>query len=82
MTSSMGNRTNGTYGALVIGGEALLAADVEPWRRQAPGTRLINEYGPTEAVVGCCVYEVKDGQTPRGIPIGRPIANVASLRAE
>ena len=62
--------------ALVIGGEALLAADVEPWRRRAPATRLINEYGPTETVVGCCVYEVKDEETSAGIPIGRPIANV------
>src|SRR6185369_1499963 len=38
--------------------------------------RLINEYGPTETVVGCCVYEVPPGTSPSGaLPIGRPIAN-------
>jgi amino acid adenylation domain-containing protein/non-ribosomal peptide synthase protein (TIGR01720 family) len=62
--------------ALVIGGEALAAETLEPWRRHAPGTRLINEYGPTETVVGCCVHEVSADGAPAGaVPIGRPIAN-------
>ncbi len=60
----------------VIGGENLLAESVQVWRDFAPGTRLINEYGPTETVVGCCVYEVQAGDPDSGsIPIGRPIAN-------
>src|SRR5205085_5936309 len=42
---------------LVIGGETLLAESLQLWREFAPDTRLINEYGPTEAVVGCCAYE-------------------------
>src|SRR4029077_14913946 len=38
--------------------------------------RLINEYGPTETVVGCCVYEVKEQEVFGGaVPIGRPIDN-------
>jgi amino acid adenylation domain-containing protein/non-ribosomal peptide synthase protein (TIGR01720 family) len=62
--------------ALVIGGEALTAEALEPWRTHAPGTRLINEYGPTETVVGCCVHEIEPGGERAGaIPIGRPIAN-------
>jgi amino acid adenylation domain-containing protein len=63
--------------ALVIGGEALFGEALRFWRERAPGTRLINEYGPTEAVVGCCVYEAAPGQPlPAGaVPIGRPIAN-------
>ncbi|WNG44099.1 amino acid adenylation domain-containing protein [Archangium minus] len=62
--------------ALVIGGEALTAEMLEPWRTHAPGTRLINEYGPTETVVGCCIHEVEPGSTHAGsLPIGRPIAN-------
>jgi amino acid adenylation domain-containing protein len=60
----------------VIGGEALHWRDLAFWREHAPAARLINEYGPTETVVGCCVYEVGGGEREDGIvPIGRPIAN-------
>jgi amino acid adenylation domain-containing protein len=62
--------------ALVIGGEALSFQQLSGWRRQAAGTRLINEYGPTETVVGCCAHEVGAGAPDAGpVPIGRPIAN-------
>jgi non-ribosomal peptide synthetase component F len=60
----------------VIGGENLRAENLTLWRNFAPATRLINEYGPTETVVGCCVHEVGPDDPPDGsIPIGRPIAN-------
>jgi acyl carrier protein len=37
---------------------------------------VVNEYGPTEAVVGCCVFEVAAGdEVGDVVPIGRPIAN-------
>ncbi|GAB4192302.1 MAG: hypothetical protein OHK0022_06380 [Roseiflexaceae bacterium] len=62
--------------ALVIGGEALSGAQVAFWRNHAPATRLFNEYGPTETVVGCCVYEVAPGdEMLDAIPIGQPIIN-------
>jgi alpha-ketoglutarate-dependent taurine dioxygenase/acyl carrier protein len=62
--------------ALIIGGEALLAKSLAFWRTNAPDTRLINEYGPTETVVGCCVYEVSTHTSLSGVvSIGRPIAN-------
>lgn len=60
----------------VVGGEALGADACRFWRTHAPETRIVNEYGPTETVVGCCVHEV-EGELPSDgtIPIGRPIAN-------
>ena len=67
---------NGRANALVIGGEELRAKGLKFWQERARGTRLINEYGPTETVVGCCVYEVEGTESGReGPPIGRPIAN-------
>ncbi|HKX27258.1 MAG TPA: amino acid adenylation domain-containing protein, partial [Blastocatellia bacterium] len=66
----------GSARVLVIGGEELRAGDVNHWRERAHGTRLVNEYGPTETVVGCCVYEVTAGECERpSVPIGRPIGN-------
>ena len=58
--------------ALVIGGEALKYSDLDLWRKR--GARLINEYGPTETVVGCVVYETGDEHGTAEVPIGRPIA--------
>ena len=43
----------GRYNGPVLEEEVL-----EFWREHAPETRLINEYGSTETVVGCSVYEV------------------------
>lgn len=67
----------GRMRGLVIGGEALQWEHVAFWQAHAPQTRMFNEYGPTETVVGCCVYEVlpqKQG-SGSGVPIGSPIAN-------
>jgi len=62
--------------ALMIGGEVLPLKTVSFWSNNAPETKVINEYGPTETVVGCCVYPVKPEECDREIvPIGRPIAN-------
>lgn len=66
----------GMTDAFIIGGENLFAEKLRLWREFAPSTRLINEYGPTETVVGCCVYEVQPDDPGTGtVPIGRPIAN-------
>ncbi|MCC5645814.1 amino acid adenylation domain-containing protein [Nostoc sp. CHAB 5824] len=70
--NAMPNRVN----AFVLGGEGLHANQIIPWLTHAPDTRLINEYGPTEAVVGCCVYEATGKMDLVGdLLIGQPIAN-------
>ncbi|WP_406289194.1 non-ribosomal peptide synthase/polyketide synthase [Embleya sp. NBC_00896] len=70
------NEIAGAARRLVVGGEALSGADVGAWLERAPGSVVVNEYGPTETVVGCCVFEVRAGEEIAGpVPIGRPIAN-------
>jgi amino acid adenylation domain-containing protein len=60
----------------VIGGENLTSRQIAFWQTFAPDTVLVNEYGPTETVVGCCTYRVPPGKQPPGsVPIGKPIAN-------
>ncbi|WP_251060311.1 non-ribosomal peptide synthetase [Streptomyces sp. ISL-100] len=60
----------------VVGGEALPGAVVRAWLERSPGSVVVNEYGPTETVVGCCVFEVRAGQeVGESVPIGRPVAN-------
>ncbi|MDZ8079245.1 MAG: amino acid adenylation domain-containing protein [Nostoc sp. DcaGUA01] len=62
--------------AFIIGGENLLTESISFWKRFAPDTMLVNEYGPTETVVGCCIYRVpKDEIESSSVPIGQPIAN-------
>ena len=64
----------------IIGGEPLSGEQLAFWRLHAPGLRLINEYGPTETVVGCCTYEIPESMPLAGpVPIGRPIANTRIL---
>ncbi len=61
---------------LVVGGEALNGSALKFWQQNSPNTRIINEYGPTETVVGCCTYEIKTSDSPdKSVPIGKPIAN-------
>jgi len=62
--------------SLILGGEALHGCDITPWQQHFPNLRLINEYGPTEAVVGCCIYDIPLDFAGDTVPIGRPIANV------
>ena len=70
------DKVQGWACALIIGGDALFGENLSFWRNHAPATRLINEYGPTETVVGCCVFESPQGEIPSGaVPIGKPIAN-------
>ncbi|MBO2455157.1 amino acid adenylation domain-containing protein [Actinomadura barringtoniae] len=62
----------------VVGGEALPPGTVRDWLSRAPRSVVVNEYGPTETVVGCSAFEVTAadaGDLGEVVPIGRPIAN-------
>ncbi|MBQ1156597.1 amino acid adenylation domain-containing protein [Streptomyces sp. A73] len=63
---------------LLLGAEPLHAAQLHEWRRAHPEVEVTNEYGPTEATVGCTAYQVAPGEelTEGDVPIGRPIANM------
>jgi amino acid adenylation domain-containing protein len=40
-----------------------------------PDTEIYNEYGPTEATVGCMIYRFSGLENTASVPIGRPIQN-------
>ncbi|MEM7284819.1 MAG: amino acid adenylation domain-containing protein [Actinomycetota bacterium] len=66
---------------LVVGGEAFGSSLARRLTTALPGVRIFNEYGPTEAVVGCMIHEASAdelGERPE-VPIGRPAPGV-SLR--
>jgi amino acid adenylation domain-containing protein len=72
------HEASGRTRAFVIGGENLTDRHLSFWQEFAPDTLLVNEYGPTETVVGCSVYFLPPGKAaPGSVPIGRPIANTA-----
>jgi thioesterase domain-containing protein/acyl carrier protein len=66
----------GRVRVLVIGGEMLRWEHIAAWREHAPATRLVNEYGPTETVVGCCIYEAGEKIIGASVPIGTAIENM------
>ncbi|MGW7206667.1 amino acid adenylation domain-containing protein [Streptomyces sp. NPDC054837] len=61
----------------MLGGEALVGEALRGWRRDHPGVRLINHYGPTELTVGCTDHRIEPGDDlPTGpVPVGRPMWN-------
>jgi len=60
---------------LIIGGEALFQSDIHTLQKELPSLKVFNEYGPTEATVGCCLYQCPPEATSSQIvPIGYPIS--------
>ena len=61
---------------LLLGGEALLARDVNLWRAALPNAQYYNLYGPTEATVDALWYRLdRPFADHEAIPAGRPCAN-------
>ncbi|CRK58162.1 Siderophore biosynthesis non-ribosomal peptide synthetase modules @ Bacillibactin synthetase component F [Alloactinosynnema sp. L-07] len=65
-------------GTLIVAGEALHGAQIEPWRARHSDVTVINSYGPTEITVSCMEYRVEPGDPlPAGpVPIGTPFDHV------
>ncbi|WP_431041736.1 non-ribosomal peptide synthase/polyketide synthase [Streptomyces sp. P1-3] len=59
---------------VVLAGEALTADAVAGIRRELPGARVANIYGPTEATVYTTAC-FTDGEAQGAVPIGRPVSN-------
>lgn len=56
----------------IVGGEALQPQHIDMLQKLNPSMRIVNEYGPTEATVGCCIDEVTSKED---ITIGTSIWN-------
>ena len=81
----------GALRVLAFGGEALPQQAFAFVRRAFPAVRLINGYGPTEAVISPMLWPVEPGETPvlaaddayAALPIGRAIGpRVARVDAD
>ena len=62
----------------IIGGEALYNYHINLFRSSSIDAIIVNEYGPTEATVGCIIYEFNTFKvipSSESIPIGKPISN-------
>jgi amino acid adenylation domain-containing protein/FkbH-like protein len=77
-TCSSGGKIASHIKRLIVGGENLesqLAARVSQSFAQAP--EIYNEYGPTEATVGCMIYKyTPETDSRQSVPIGIPADNV------
>lgn len=73
-----GGRSLSSIRKFIVGGEALYASVVNALHNlyKAP-ISIYNEYGPTEATVGCIVYESKEMCLDQiQVPIGFPMSHV------
>ncbi len=61
---------------VAVGGEAMLAKNLNIWRRAIPNAVFFNLYGPTEVTVDCTYYRVdREFLDTEAVPIGRPCGN-------
>jgi len=58
---------------LILGGEQAHSDHVDRWLERAPGVRLLNTYGPTEATIVTTTFDLSNHRAGPPISIGRPI---------
>ncbi|MNJ30821.1 Tyrocidine synthase 1 [compost metagenome] len=72
------DNSRSTIRKLIVGGEQLnvdIASSV--YESFSGNIEIFNEYGPTEATVGCMIYRYKNTSNKTGnVPIGRPADNM------
>ncbi|OBP16549.1 hypothetical protein A5320_03900 [Rheinheimera sp. SA_1] len=65
----------------VIGGEVLSVTAADALAERFPHSQIYNHYGPSEATVGCAIFDYSLHRRPdrQKVPIGRAMANTALL---
>ena len=58
---------------MVVGGEVFPIATAARVQKLIPGAAIYNEYGPTEATVGCMVHQYSLDDAGDSVPVGMPI---------
>ncbi|GJM33280.1 MAG: non-ribosomal peptide synthetase [Saprospiraceae bacterium] len=59
----------------ILGGEALESSHLALLKQVNSNIEVFNEYGPTEATIGCTIQKVLDTNINKSISIGHPIWN-------
>ncbi len=77
LAEQLGERTL-HLSCFIVGGEQLSTALAHRAQAIFPNAKIINEYGPTETVVGCIThrYSTKDDNS-HAVPIGKAASNVS-----
>ncbi len=63
----------------IVGGEALTRSEAKRIAGLFPKSDIFNEYGPTEATVGCVVQKYDGLSKSAYVPIGQPIPSASIL---
>lgn len=67
---------NAVFHTLIVGGEELTVQNAKELTMKVKHpVSIINEYGPTEATIGCATHEYNLNNDDMLVPIGRPINN-------
>lgn len=74
------SKNNGTLESIIVGGEQLTSKLASQTNEKFNyGVKIYNEYGPTETVVGCMIYQYNEKDPYQNVPIGTPIQNTFTV---